>query len=215
VSYEDEWSYGDDWGETWEEQQEEEKGDDVAVAYLINSLLSSSSSLVVESCDCPGLYHVGKSTILAMMVDSGAAISACPVDFMQDLAMKMSSRYVGRYFVAANGAKIPALFSRLFSFTVQDDRRREKDFSVRMECCDVKKPILSVSELAVAGHRVVLDDVYPFIELWKDTPYKVCLPLKISQGTYWLLVNPVDMSKSTSKIDEMIFKVLEDEVQSS
>jgi len=152
-----------------------------------------------------------------MMVDSGAAISACPVDFMQDLAIKMATRYSGRHFVAANGAKIPALFSRLFAFTVQNDRRQEKDFSVRMECCDVKKPILSVHELAVAGHRAVLDVVYPYIELWADTQYKVCLPLKVSNGTFWLLVNPVDMTTSTTAIDKMVFKVLceEEESQSS
>ena len=96
-------------------------------------------------------------------------------------------------------------------FTTRDHFTQERNLSVRFECCGVKKPIISVSELTRAGHRTVLDDEFPHIVLWKDKPYRAILPLHEALGTFWLLVKPKDATTSKTNVDEMVCKVVVEE----
>jgi len=110
--------------------------------------------------------------------------------------------------VAANGAKIAAIFSRVLMFTARDQFSQEHGLGVRFEACAVKKPIISVSELTRAGHRTVLDDQFPHIVLWRDKPWQAILPLHQAMGTFWLLVKPKDASTMKMSDDEMVCKVV-------
>jgi len=205
-AWEDDWAQGNDEGQDDKGQEEE-----ATVGYLINSLLtlsSLSSSLVVESSSvCLPLSSLG-SQVIAIMIDSGAAISACPESFMKTLGRELPTRYQGRHFVAASGHKIAAIFSRALMFTARDEFSQEHSLGVRFEACAVKKPIISVSELTRAGHRTVLDEQFPHIVLWCNKPWQAILPLHQALGTFWLLVKPKDASTMKITNDEMVCKVV-------
>ena len=84
-------------------------------------------------------------------LDSGAAESVCPMDFMP--MIPVSSPSDGRTYVAANGTKIKDQGAKQIAFTTAEGNER------RIKFCrtSVMKPLMSSSKVEAAGNRIVLD----------------------------------------------------------
>ena len=128
----------------------------------------------------------GKFRIL-MLVDSGASDHVVPaneIPGIETVAGEASKKQV--HYVAADGGRIPNLGEQHLQLIMADNKRVRVTFQV----ADVTRPILSVSRLSEAGHKVsfskeggtithgVSGAVIPFtrfkgvyvLEAWVDEP---------------------------------------------
>ena len=123
---------------------------------------------------------------VVLTVDSGASDTVLPPSICANIPLAHSSR-VGTEYEVANGGTVVNLGERKAEMKL-----REGDTSTMImsfQVVEVHKPLLAVSRLVDAGHKVVFDNDSPHILL--STGRKV--PMKCSMGTYdvevWIL-NP-------------------------
>jgi hypothetical protein len=123
---------------------------------------------------------------VVLTVDSGASDTVLPPHIASNVPLLHSTR-VGTEYEVANGGVVVNLGERKAEMRIKEDGERSMIMSFQV--VEVHKPLLAVSRLVEAGHKVCFDKSDPHILL--STGVK--MPMRCNLGTYevdvWLL-NP-------------------------
>ena len=114
---------------------------------------------------------------LVLTVDSGASDTVIPSSVARNLPILHSSK-VGIEYEVANGGVLVNLGERKAKVIMS--RESDAPFIMSFQVVEVHKPLLAVSRLVKAGHKVLFDDVDPHILL--STGQK--LKMTDNGGTY-------------------------------
>ena len=116
-------------------------------------------------------------------VDSGAGVTVWPEGWDTDYPLEATAASLSNtcYYPAGRGSSIKDLGNRSLRCKVAG-----REMGIRAHICEVRKPLLSVSESVDAGHRVVFDKPVSYIE-HKATGVKT--PLKRQNGVFTLALD--------------------------
>ena len=92
--------------------------------------------------------------IVEAVVDSGAEESVAPVGFFTATVVPSPMSRAGARYRAANGSRIRNGGQQKVAFSTTEGHRCNMPFQV----AEVERPLISVTQLTSAGHRVVLGD---------------------------------------------------------
>ena len=102
-------------------------------------------------------------------MDTGAGVTVSPSEeFPETMITKGPAAKAGVRYKAANGGTLDNLGEKKVNFVTQEGHRR----SITFQVCQCTKPLLSASEVAKAGFRIVLDDGGSYME-HKSTHEKI------------------------------------------
>ena len=111
-----------------------------------------------------GIHAVGQSREweeVEMAVDSGASETVMGPEMLEGVEVKESSASRrGVEYEVANGIRIPNLGEKQFKGITEEGLPR----NLRVQVCDVNKPLLTVSKIVQGGNRVVFDGNGSYIE---------------------------------------------------
>ena len=117
---------------------------------------------------------------LEMAVDSGASETVAPEDILQSVQIQDGeAKRKGVQYEVADGTVIPNLGEKSFIAVGEDGALR----SMKVQVCDVNKPLPSVRRVTSAGNRVVFEEGGGYIQD-KSTGEKMWL--KEQDGMYIL-----------------------------
>jgi len=110
--------------------------------------LEAASVMMSMTSQQPGKVRI------KVMGDSGAADCVLPSQLFPEVPLKANGPKVGRKYVAAGGKAIYNQGVRTLVGTTAEGHKKKIDFEV----AEATKPLASLSKIAKAGHRIVLDD---------------------------------------------------------
>ena len=118
-----------------------------------------------------------------VMVDSGAGVSACPVDYAPEC--EVSSGSVKLPLVGAGGDRIEHIGQKTVGYATRDGANVE----IAFEAAKVRRPLLSVDSLVEKGQVAVFTDSGGFIiprSALQVDPAVRKLGMKRQNGHFWL-----------------------------
>ena len=114
---------------------------------------------------------------IVLTVDSGASETVVPPHIARNLPL-MPSPKVGTEYEVANGGVVVNLGERNAEIKLAESANTS--FLMSFQVVEVHKPLLAVSRLVDAGHRVVMDKTDPHILLKNGEK----VPMSCRGGTY-------------------------------
>ena len=131
-------------------------------------------------------------SIERVMVDSGAAVSVCPLGYAPEIPMTNHSRR------ATLGTAIGAQIEHAGQKTVEYENSDGWSVNVSFEVADVTRPLVPVGELQKRGMTVVMGPHGSFVIRGHVTePPGSNLELEHSNGAYWLCLTRGENGTST------------------
>ena len=116
---------------------------------------------IVEPQPVRSASHEDEWEELEMVVDSGASETVAQEEILPSIEVKEGeARKKGVKYEVADGTLIPNLGEKTFVAVGENGTLRK----MRVQVCDVNKPLLSVRRVTQAGNRVIFEDSGGWIE---------------------------------------------------
>ncbi len=113
--------------------------------------------LVISSKPAGGARNLSKGKILRTIegtIDSGASNSVAPLEALPGVrVMESPGSRSGQHYVSAGNERIPNIGEQVVRFKTNEGHKS----SLKWQCAPVTKPLLSVSHICDAGHRIVFE----------------------------------------------------------
>ena len=113
--------------------------------------------LVISNRPAGGARNLSKGKVLRTIegtIDSGASNSVAPLEALPGVRVSESpGSRSGQHYISAGNERIPNIGEQLVRFKTKEGHKS----SLKWQCAPVTKPLLSVSHICDAGHRVIFE----------------------------------------------------------